>query len=362
MGREIKRVETGFDWPIGKKWHGYLNPHHVPQCPACEGSGYSEKARQFSAEWYGNAPFDPASTGSKPFGPNHPVVRAKARHNILYDFKTHETRDESPRDTLRIEQEVKRLAYDCFDNHWCHHLSQVDVQALVDGNRLWDLTREFVNGVGWRDLDIPVIPTAAQVNEWSLHGFGHDSCNQWICVQARCDREGADATCSECGGKGEDGNFEEISRLRDEWKCTEPPIGGWWQVWETVSEGSPVTPAFATDIELIAYLVVRGDAWDQKRGDGGWTRNNAESFVKSGWSMSGVMKDGQLYAPRNIGEISFARTIVDNEREHLLDAAIMKEQTQYIKELKGLVDTSMSAIAGSNVRLQTMIDRLESVQ
>ena len=26
----------------------------------------------------------------------------------------------------------------------------------------------------------------------------------------------------------------------------EPPIGDGWQVWETVSEGSPVTPVFAT--------------------------------------------------------------------------------------------------------------------
>ncbi len=59
----------------------------------------------------------------------------------------------------------------------------------------------------------------------------------------------------------------------------------WVQVYETVSEGTPVTPPFATAEELVNYLVEKGDFWDQKRGDGGWKRDNAESFVKRGWSM-----------------------------------------------------------------------------
>jgi hypothetical protein len=27
-----------FDWPIKKVWKGYLNPHEVPECGACEGT------------------------------------------------------------------------------------------------------------------------------------------------------------------------------------------------------------------------------------------------------------------------------------------------------------------------------------
>ena len=60
----------------------------------------------------------------------------------------------------------------------------------------------------------------------------------------------------------------------------------WFQVWETVSEGTPVTPPFATKEELVDYLVEHGDFWDQKRGDGGWSREGAERFVGSGWSPS----------------------------------------------------------------------------
>lgn len=61
----------------------------------------------------------------------------------------------------------------------------------------------------------------------------------------------------------------------------------WWQVYETVSEGTPVSPAFATPEELIEHLVANGDDWDQQRGNGGWSRKAAEAFVnEAGWAPS----------------------------------------------------------------------------
>jgi hypothetical protein len=64
----------------------------------------------------------------------------------------------------------------------------------------------------------------------------------------------------------------------------------WWQVYETISEGTPVTPPFATQEELVEYLVANGDFWDQSRGDGGWSRENAEAFVSRGWAPSLMIK------------------------------------------------------------------------
>ena len=68
----------------------------------------------------------------------------------------------------------------------------------------------------------------------------------------------------------------------------------WYQVYETVSEGTPVTPPFATKEELVEYLVANGDFWDQSRRAEGnssmpcapWTRKAAESFVGAGWAPS----------------------------------------------------------------------------
>lgn len=80
---------------------------------------------------------------------------------------------------------------------------------------------------------------------------------------------------------------------------TEPAT--WFQVWETVSEGTPVTPPFATKEEMVEYLVANGDFWDQsRRKEGGcpmpcgpWERESAMRFVfGSGWSPSMVVKTG----------------------------------------------------------------------
>lgn len=72
----------------------------------------------------------------------------------------------------------------------------------------------------------------------------------------------------------------------------------WFQVWETVSEGTPVTPPFATRAELVDYLVAGGDDWDRKRGRGGYTRAQAEAFAEQGWVHSMIMTTGSDGVPR----------------------------------------------------------------
>lgn len=77
----------------------------------------------------------------------------------------------------------------------------------------------------------------------------------------------------------------------------------WYQVYETVSEGTPVTPPFETQDELIDYLVANGDFWDQSRREEGncsmscepWSRQQAEKFVREvGWAPSLVMEGGEI--------------------------------------------------------------------
>lgn len=70
-------------------------------------------------------------------------------------------------------------------------------------------------------------------------------------------------------------------------KFTEEPT--WYQMYETVSEGTPVTPPFATKEELVEYLVKYGDFSDQVKGLGGWHKNVAKKFVETGWAPSGAM-------------------------------------------------------------------------
>lgn len=93
-----------------------------------------------------------------------------------------------------------------------------------------------------------------------------------------------------------EGSPPDPAYYRPDWKEGEAT---WYQVYQTVSEGSPVTPPFATQAELVDYLVANGDFWDQKRGDGGWSRENAESFVGDGWAPSLIGAAGSLHAPRD---------------------------------------------------------------
>jgi len=46
---------------------------------------------------------------------------------------------------------------------------------------------------------------------------------------------------------------------------TDKDLCTWWQCYETVSEGCPVSPPFATAEELIDYLATKGDFWEQNR-------------------------------------------------------------------------------------------------
>lgn len=63
-----------------------------------------------------------------------------------------------------------------------------------------------------------------------------------------------------------------------------------FQVYETVSEGTPVTPHFETKEELVRYLVEHGDFGDQKRGVGGWKEENARGFVEREFACSMILE------------------------------------------------------------------------
>lgn len=68
----------------------------------------------------------------------------------------------------------------------------------------------------------------------------------------------------------------------------------WYQAYETVSEGTPVTPPFATKQELVDYLVEQGDFWYQsdiaERGFSNfrskYSRKAAAAFVEGGYAPS----------------------------------------------------------------------------
>lgn len=275
MGRELKRVALDFDWPLHKVWEGFVNPHHIAEkCEHCSGSGYSKQAKYLADQWYGYVHFDPTSTGSTPLTVYTPAVRAFAEHNISNAPKFYGNGETA------IIREATRLIK-MWNNQWCHHLDQEDVNALWGEGRLADFNPN------WRDNHNKGItpPTAAEVNIWSIGGFGHDSINQWICVREKCKRLGYPKTCGHCQGEGEIWSSLEAKALYDNWKDIEPPAGEGWQMWETVSEGSPVSPVFPTKEAFVNWLISEG-----------YSEGAAEQFAEVGHAFSMAMANGKIYS------------------------------------------------------------------
>lgn len=270
MGRELKQVPLDFKWPIDKVWGGFVNPYSSQSinCPQCDGGGQSPTAKRLSDQWYGNAPFRPEDRGSVPLKPTDPPVWDFAERNVKNAPEFY------GRGKSAITIEATRLT--CLWNAaWSHHLNQDDVDVLWDGGRLSDFKTK---------------PTAKQVNEWSLVSFGHDSINQWKVVSAECKRLGIVDECGGCGGKGTLWPSTEIEKRSDEWEPEQPPTGEGYQIWETVSEGSPISPVFATPDELAEWMSLHNRGVDV-----GTSREQWLKFITGpGWAPSFLMGDGKF--------------------------------------------------------------------
>jgi hypothetical protein len=186
-------------------------------------------------QWYGYEPFDPRETGSRAFAPSEPAILDLAMRNY-------------PGEPRRQALEALRLLQH-FNTQWMHHLEQADVDALIAASRLWEFHASLLCGA---------TPPAAAVNRWSLRGMGHDSVNQFVCVEAKCQRQGHDPTCPACGGEGSIWKSAEAKSRYEAWQEFEPPAGDGWQMWESTSEGSPISPVCATAEALAQWLADHG--------------------------------------------------------------------------------------------------------
>lgn len=109
-------------------------------------------------------------------------------------------------------------------------------------------------------------------------------------VGAACERRGIASTCERCDGHGETWPSPEAKAAHEAWESTEPPAGDGYQMWETVSEGSPISPVFATAAELAAYLVQHPKGADRETSFETWMK-----FIEGpGWAPSMIMAGGKL--------------------------------------------------------------------
>lgn len=290
MSRKVYRVPLDFNWPRGEVWSGYVRPDELDEisCETCEGTGYSPFARNLHSRWYGYVPFDPAETGSTPFLPTSPVIHARAKHNVESAVWYY------GRGALAIAKEAVRLAAH-FNNGWLHHLDQDDVDALIAEGRLMDFTHTWSKETRWQPIEPPPVVTAEQVNLWSVQSMGHDSINCHVVIEAACIRADEPVLCAVCDGHS---SFEAYPGQRAEteaWKRTDPPVGDCYQLWETVSDGSPVSPVFVEPKMLATWIKNHGSSDDGRD-------TNFNALVH--WVEKDGSSIGSLVSGPNIGVIS----------------------------------------------------------
>ena len=116
-------------------------------------------------------------------------------------------------------------------------------------------------------------------------------------------------------------------QTEEEEEAYDPPEGEGYQVWETVSEGSPVSPVFASAEELVEYL--------HKEGAGSTfrpcSRTAARHFIKAGFSagtcafINGYMVDGINAYSASLPHYLAGFDLLSDDIIDLLDGAPQRE-------------------------------------
>lgn len=277
MGREIRRVALDFDHPLRKVWPGFVREAPgFPPCPDCRwGHVETLMDRMF-----------PSGTDLRSTGLSR---EAFAVDNTFYAHQI----DGSLADAL------------C----WNDKLGQAEVDMLVAERRIgfhthwdrielpepWEMDTGHPVRYRFERNDRPA-PTAAEVNAANGRGgpgffgdYGLDGINRWLLIRHRCELLGITVECATCKGHCDVATDEERATeeaASEAWEATDPPAGEGWQLWETVSEGSPISPVFDSAEGLAVWMTendctvngpVRSVAAAMKFIEAGW----APSFISS---------------------------------------------------------------------------------
>ncbi len=189
--RTLKRVPLDFDWPIGKPWAGYQDPHYRP-CPCCE-NGYTQAG----------------------------LILNKLVSLILL----------AGSDVVRHTQK-----------HAKHSLLRENIP-----------THPWLQELGLEVVSSDMIELTTRLAGRPPSYSGHDGCDEYAVVKKILKAAGLPRNwgyCKHCGGSGDDPTTRAASKA---WKPTEPPKGKSWQLWDTSGDDCPASPVFATAEDLAIW-------------------------------------------------------------------------------------------------------------
>lgn len=273
MGREVKRVPVDWDWPVGETWEGYLRPARLDgePCVTCNGSGQSH-----FGWWLQNFCYRISMLA----GDVHEQRRGRPMHPWLAEWEgRHGHFEDSPGDKLDLTtMSFRRYVVD-----------RPGSDALEFFRGLMQRSHQitFEQGGEYAHLySADRVPPAEQIGS----SIGHSSNDtgqgniQSALLTVLQDAAGQGLECQSCGGEGSFEKYEGQRAEAEAWERSEPPTGEGWQLWETVSEGSPISPVFPTAEALAQWLTTPAACWGAMRQP--MTIEAARRFVGAGWAPS----------------------------------------------------------------------------
>lgn len=131
------------------------------------------------------------------------------------------------------------------------------------------------------DDDMAELTTALAGREPGV--LGHDAVDNWKATCKITEAAGLPdtwGTCPDCDGHG-------IARERyaayEAWESYEPPLGDGWQMWETTSEGSAISPVCESPEALAHWLADNGAS---ANGSQTATYDQWLAMINAGWAPS----------------------------------------------------------------------------
>lgn len=196
MGREARRVPLDFDWPLKKVWAGYLLPEelHEETCGVCGGDGSTNAFKWLQTVAY-----------------------------ILSGLT----------DDAREEDRGRPM------HPWLVSLKEISYNS--GAGRPGPQFAEFFDGLTRNKVD-------------GDRMFGRDVYGTVSALRKAAGLPKKWGWCPACKGHGSAEKYEGQRVEAEAWERSDPPAGEGWQMWETTSEGSPMSPVFPTADELATWL------------------------------------------------------------------------------------------------------------
>lgn len=158
-------------------------------------------------------------------------------------------------------------------------------------SRTYTLLERHVNSLVWdreaiKDPSYAAITTFLCGRSPDRSFLGHDSIDAWSAIKKLGELAGLPenwSTCATCKG---DGIHPDAKAVYEAWTPTNPPAGEGWQMWETTSEGSPISPVFDSPEKLAQWLSNSGAS---SFGSDTATYDQWLKMIRGGWASSAVV-------------------------------------------------------------------------